>query len=44
LSRDAGREKCGGRGNEQRNLIHGAFSFGWRMRDQAAAWRIYLMT
>src|ERR1700716_47610 len=35
LSRDACREKCGGRGNEQRNLIHGAFSFGWRMRDQA---------
>src|SRR5262245_33721831 len=31
LSRDACREKCG-HGNEQRNLIHGAFSFGWRRR------------
>src|SRR5262245_3127144 len=30
LSRDACRENCGGHGNEQRNLIHGAFSFGWR--------------
>src|SRR5262245_54556066 len=30
LAPDACREKCGGRGNEQRNLIHGAFSFGWR--------------
>src|SRR5262245_51294717 len=37
LSRDACGEKCGGRGDEQRDLVHRASSFGWRMRDQAPA-------
>src|SRR5262245_57517990 len=31
LSRDACGENCGGRGDEQRDLVHGASSFGWRM-------------
>src|ERR1700716_24791 len=46
LSRDACSEKCGGRGNERRNLIHGAFSsstFGGlttaRAGRRGSAWR-----